>query len=318
MRRGCGVSGGGREPRLITRRSPASGPLTKRPWPGCSLRYWCCVPELACYARAWWRSTGRSWGERIEGGQPNGRAAGRGDPGRGRCRGRGRGRGDGTCRGGARVRCAARGERRRARLRELLAELEAEAEEKSYEAHLARRADNEARTGRPIRGRRPTPDSASAPVTSAGERHRSRQSAAEGESRLCPGLQRPSRHLQQPTVGIGDVHQAARPLHHQSGVGRRPRIGRPGAARCEPGAPRQLCPASASQFSQQLTQPGPATLTPTAQRLGRLHGRFGRTSWPRRRHRPRPGSPPPAARPGQASLDAFAPASSVDRRQARA
>ena len=53
-----------------------------------------------------------------------------------------------------------RGERRRARLRELLAELEAEAEEKSYEAHLARRAETEARTGRPIRGRRPTPDSA--------------------------------------------------------------------------------------------------------------------------------------------------------------
>jgi transposase len=53
-----------------------------------------------------------------------------------------------------------RGERRKARLRELLAELEAEAEEKSYEAHLAHRAETEAGTGRPIRGRRPSPDSA--------------------------------------------------------------------------------------------------------------------------------------------------------------
>jgi transposase len=53
-----------------------------------------------------------------------------------------------------------RGGRRRTRLRELLAELEAEASEKSYDAHMARRAEIEAGTGRPIRGRRPTPDSA--------------------------------------------------------------------------------------------------------------------------------------------------------------
>jgi transposase len=53
-----------------------------------------------------------------------------------------------------------RGERRRTRLRELLAELEAEASEKSYDAHMARRAEIEAATGRPIRGRRPTADSA--------------------------------------------------------------------------------------------------------------------------------------------------------------
>jgi transposase len=49
---------------------------------------------------------------------------------------------------------------RRARLRALLAELEAEASEKSYEAHLARRAEKEAVTGKPIRGRRPVPGSA--------------------------------------------------------------------------------------------------------------------------------------------------------------
>ena len=55
---------------------------------------------------------------------------------------------------------------RRERLRALLAELEAEASEKSYEAHMARRAEKEAATGKPIRGRRPVPDSAT---------HRSRQ-----------------------------------------------------------------------------------------------------------------------------------------------
>jgi len=49
---------------------------------------------------------------------------------------------------------------RRARLRALLDELEAEAAEKSYEAHLARRAEKEAATGKPIRGRRPKPRSA--------------------------------------------------------------------------------------------------------------------------------------------------------------
>ena len=49
---------------------------------------------------------------------------------------------------------------RRARLRALLDELEAEAAEKSYEAHLARRAEKEAATGKPTRGRRPTPGSA--------------------------------------------------------------------------------------------------------------------------------------------------------------
>ncbi|WP_408899881.1 transposase (plasmid) [Nocardioides sp. R1-1] len=69
-----------------------------------------------------------------------------------------------------------RGERR-ARLRALLDELEAEAAEKSYEAHLARRAEKEAATGKPIRGRRPTPGSAT---------HKSRQRAnvTDPDSRL--------------------------------------------------------------------------------------------------------------------------------------
>ena len=52
-----------------------------------------------------------------------------------------------------------RGERRRARVRELLDELEADARDKSFEAHLERRAEIEAATGRPMRGRRPKPDS---------------------------------------------------------------------------------------------------------------------------------------------------------------
>jgi transposase len=70
-----------------------------------------------------------------------------------------------------------RGGRRRARLRELLDELEGEANERSYEAHLARRAETEAATGRPIRGRRPKPDSAT---------HRSREHAnvTDPDSRL--------------------------------------------------------------------------------------------------------------------------------------
>lgn len=42
---------------------------------------------------------------------------------------------------------------RRARLRALLDELEAEAAAKSYEAHMQRRAEQEAATGRPVRGR---------------------------------------------------------------------------------------------------------------------------------------------------------------------
>jgi transposase/predicted XRE-type DNA-binding protein len=66
---------------------------------------------------------------------------------------------------------------RRAKLRALLDELEAEAAEKSYDAHLERRAQQEAETGRPIRGRRPTPDAAT---------HRSRRHAntTDPDSRL--------------------------------------------------------------------------------------------------------------------------------------
>jgi transposase len=48
---------------------------------------------------------------------------------------------------------------RRARLRKLLGELKAEAAEKSYESHMAKRAEIEAATGKPIRGRRPSPGS---------------------------------------------------------------------------------------------------------------------------------------------------------------
>ena len=70
-----------------------------------------------------------------------------------------------------------RGAARQARLRELLEELEADADNKSYEAHMARRAEREIETGRPIRGRRPTPDSAT---------HRSRKHAntTDPDSRL--------------------------------------------------------------------------------------------------------------------------------------
>jgi len=39
-------------------------------------------------------------------------------------------------------------------------ELEAEAAEKSYEAHMAKRAEQEAAIGKPIRGRWPVPESA--------------------------------------------------------------------------------------------------------------------------------------------------------------
>lgn len=66
---------------------------------------------------------------------------------------------------------------RRARLRALLDELEAEAAEKSYETHMAKRAEQEAVTGKPIRGRRPVPESAT---------HKSRRQAnlTDPDSRL--------------------------------------------------------------------------------------------------------------------------------------
>jgi transposase len=66
---------------------------------------------------------------------------------------------------------------RRARLRALLDELQAEAAEKSYDTHLARRAEKESATGKPIRGRRPTPGAAT---------HKSRRQAnlTDPDSRL--------------------------------------------------------------------------------------------------------------------------------------
>jgi transposase len=66
---------------------------------------------------------------------------------------------------------------RRQRLRALLDELEAEVAEKSYDAHMARRAGQQAATGRPIRGRRPVPGSAT---------HKSRRQAnvTDPDSRL--------------------------------------------------------------------------------------------------------------------------------------
>ena len=72
---------------------------------------------------------------------------------------------------------AKRAAQRKARLRELLDELEAEAAEKSYEAHMARRAKIETQTGRPVRGRRPSPDAAT---------HKSRRQAnvTDPDSRL--------------------------------------------------------------------------------------------------------------------------------------
>jgi transposase len=70
-----------------------------------------------------------------------------------------------------------RGPQRRARLRAMLDDLEQDAADKSYDAHMARRAEIEADTGRPIRGRRPKPDS---------EAHRSRRHAntTDPDSRL--------------------------------------------------------------------------------------------------------------------------------------
>jgi hypothetical protein len=59
----------------------------------------------------------------------------------------------------------------------LLEELEAEAAEKSYEAHLARRAEQEVGTGKPIHGRRPTPGSAT-------HRSRSQANTTDPDSRL--------------------------------------------------------------------------------------------------------------------------------------
>ena len=78
---------------------------------------------------------------------------------------------------GVPVELQGRGPRRQARLKELLDELEADAADKSFESHIARRAEIEAQTGRPLRGRRPKADSAA---------HRSRRLAnmTDPDSRL--------------------------------------------------------------------------------------------------------------------------------------
>ena len=62
-------------------------------------------------------------------------------------------------------------------VRELLDELESEADERSYEAHMARRAEIETATGRPLRGRRPTADSAT-------HKSRSHANVTDPDSRL--------------------------------------------------------------------------------------------------------------------------------------
>jgi transposase len=70
-----------------------------------------------------------------------------------------------------------RGGRRLARLRELLDELRSEAEEKSYEQHMAKRAEIEAATRRPIRGRRPSP-------TAGTHKSRTQANLSDPDSRL--------------------------------------------------------------------------------------------------------------------------------------
>ncbi len=66
---------------------------------------------------------------------------------------------------------------RRARLRGLLDELETEAREKSYERHLAKREAIEKATGKPIRGRRPSPQAAT-------HRARGQTNVSDPDSRL--------------------------------------------------------------------------------------------------------------------------------------
>jgi transposase len=66
---------------------------------------------------------------------------------------------------------------RRARLRVLLEELQAEAAQKSFQAHLHRRAQIEQETGRPIRGRRPSP-------TAATHKSRDQANLTDPDSRL--------------------------------------------------------------------------------------------------------------------------------------
>jgi transposase len=96
---------------------------------------------------------------------------------------------------------------RRARLRALLDELQAEAARKSHQAHMAKRAEIEQATGKPIRGRRPVPTSAT---------HRSRREAnvtdpdsrmLKTKGRLPAGLQRPGGRHRTAVRGRSRGHQ---------------------------------------------------------------------------------------------------------------
>jgi len=82
---------------------------------------------------------------------------------------------------------------RRARLRQVLDELEAEAAEHSYEAVMAKRAAQEAETGKKIRGKKPSPHRQKNPGTSAREHHRPGLAVDEHQGRVRAGLQRPGR-----------------------------------------------------------------------------------------------------------------------------
>ncbi len=119
---------------------------------------------------------------------------------------------------------------RRARLRELLEELQAEATEKSYEAHIARRAEIERTTGRPLRGRRPSP-------TSSTHKSRRQVNLTDRDSRLLKarasgcGLRGPERVSAAAT--LHDVPAVVAGHRHRRGCGSAPRSW----ARRAPGMP---------------------------------------------------------------------------------
>src|SRR4051794_38879592 len=139
--------------------SLGSGPLIRMRSRDCSVRCWRSVPGPGCCGRVWLLSTAPSWPPTHPGTRTAARLSSprkslprpkppiaprmlppvRSPP---------------VARG---QQMTPRGARRQARPRELLEELQAEAEQKSYEAHMAKRAEIEAATGRPIRGRGPSP-----------------------------------------------------------------------------------------------------------------------------------------------------------------
>lgn len=69
------------------------------------------------------------------------------------------------------------GHGRRDRLRALLQEMEDETSEKSYDAHMAKREEIEQATGKPIRGRRPSPQALT-------HKSRSHANVSDPDSRL--------------------------------------------------------------------------------------------------------------------------------------